>query len=1419
MLWAQDTGHVKLEIKRRDLSPCHRGPILDFVIAEGELITTGADGWIRVWDIESIEQAEPPSAETDISSVTGGPLFLLDPINEVEVAPGAILRSIRRSKATTALKDEEYFWFVQDAGGGIWRVDLSFSLTMKRPEKILQCHAGAVVCLVTNPFRNILVSGGSDGRICVYSLHRRSMVGSVKYTSGVTSMFWLPLSLDNSGTQVLIGFAEGVLRLYYIYTYSIDETSGNEANLHFLTKAMTVTLKLLQAVKPHRTPIIKMAVDEVSKMMVTVSEDNILYIHKLVNTNGFYQILPQGYFELFSSIVNTVFQQPALEPNLMIALANGTIEFFNLEQAIQKCDDSLQLDKSLALVRSFRLSDVLKIGLSQTLETVFDIEDRLQCTFLSNEGKTIQARLVCDYSKNDWTAASILTLPKTVQRISKILSLHPDILLCGSTNGHLQLLTGVESESKSPEVWIQAIADPEIGSISDILCMQNYIITAALDGTIFVFQMNEIVSNKLSVISRFDSGKDWGRLKGKTMVGSILDASKYENVHDIEDPNQLCIEDMNNKSREENQNKDMEEKMLKIQKDVSNLKRDFKKLLVRNDALPREFTVPKDKFQMTDYTFREIQEKINFDLDSIRASFQKETDKACKLLSNLKTRYFDPVEFSCLCVKGLKSKQELTTFRLRTLDEENLSLLCEEEIPAEIIAHETFTPKTPKLFDGYSQKSTFGDTLDAQESTLSSGLTTMSRTKVEARIVNEKILKVLAKQEEKRERKMQRKREWDDLYSRKPKETDEDPSLVEEIAYARENIGDFKRKTSQDYINTNDVKPFSVATTMNETIVSIYKAKKQFNLRVLELRQDKLNVLQSLENLCKELANVQEYLDPDERMSIPVIPTLDSEEYIVDPFEIDPKDVDKMKEQIAREEEEGVLIDKKSLGSRRSSRASLIGKKITRSGSQSSLGGLHGSSITGRPEKKTRKLEGISSSLLRRPTMLEEDEVEVQELRICKTQLEMDLEGSNNTLYQHKQHMMIEEMNRLMNDFDKKLFYMVYEKNSMEAKLKYAELSVVFLFEEFQIVNQDQELQATLKSDLERQKASLEKITTKLQYVEKQLKAKQKNVENYKEQKKSIDEVVEKELSDNKHSDFLWSLYNKKPEAMLAENCYADIELDLNVSGTYLAPDQPGLVVSDADEETFKPHDLDMETFKLIKDLRNKKYDAEVALVAERRLEDTIGRELSTLRRNQVDWENTVQAASTALHNFILNKQKKMNQLDQLIIMNKHQVLSLDPERLQGNLHSTDTLLAFSEESLSALQRRTEELKHEKNLTKKKYKETKTAHEDLVLNCKILRKDIQALNQKCNQEMEKRFGQNITLETLDNLAVNRTLEEMKEASREKEKSYWRMQDRKDEKIKDSKSHLQDKILINTSLLEEITQLMRQREKNKDSMTR
>ena len=186
---------VKVEVRRRDLSTCHEGPVQQFVMAEGELITIGCDGWIRVWDLESIEQAAPIDNETEDG------VFLLDPMNEIHVSPGAVLRSITKSKEP--MKDDENFWFLQDAGGGIWKVDLSFSLTMKKPVKLRQCHAGSVTCLESSPTSGLLLSGGEDGRICVYDLDRGSMVNSVRYTSGVSCMLWLPIQLEKTGSQVL----------------------------------------------------------------------------------------------------------------------------------------------------------------------------------------------------------------------------------------------------------------------------------------------------------------------------------------------------------------------------------------------------------------------------------------------------------------------------------------------------------------------------------------------------------------------------------------------------------------------------------------------------------------------------------------------------------------------------------------------------------------------------------------------------------------------------------------------------------------------------------------------------------------------------------------------------------------------------------------------------------------------------------------------------------------------------------------------------------------------------------------------------------------------------------------------------------------------------------------------------------------
>lgn len=45
-------------------------------------------------------------------------------------------------------------------------------------------------------FNSLLMSGGSDGKCCIYDLNRKTMVNSVQYSSGVSSVTWLPIEVS-----------------------------------------------------------------------------------------------------------------------------------------------------------------------------------------------------------------------------------------------------------------------------------------------------------------------------------------------------------------------------------------------------------------------------------------------------------------------------------------------------------------------------------------------------------------------------------------------------------------------------------------------------------------------------------------------------------------------------------------------------------------------------------------------------------------------------------------------------------------------------------------------------------------------------------------------------------------------------------------------------------------------------------------------------------------------------------------------------------------------------------------------------------------------------------------------------------------------------------------------------------------------
>ena len=169
-----------------------------------------------------------------------------------------------------------------------------------------------------------------------------------------------------------------------------------------------------------------------------------------------------------------------------------------------------------------------------------------------------------------------------------------------------------------------------------------------------------------------------------------------------------------------------------------------------------------------------------------------------------------------------------------------------------------------------------------------------------------------------------------------------------------------------------------------------------------------------------------------------------------------------------------------------------------------------GGSTPSKPsDKKSKHAEGLFARLGPGQGTVAEDESDeaAQHVVEKKSVKEAIIDGIKSIQAQHEQEIKISEMQLLMTKFDNRVFDMVCGKNELEAALKFAEISSVLLFEEFQIVNQDQALEANLKAEVLAQEINVDKLNSKIADVDRQLVVKQKNVENLKEQKKSIHEV------------------------------------------------------------------------------------------------------------------------------------------------------------------------------------------------------------------------------------------------------------------------------------------------------------------------
>ena len=434
---------------------------------------------------------------------------------------------------------------------------------------------------------------------------------------------------------------------------------------------------------------------------------------------------PLGYFQMEASITSIGFRRDATSAMLLVALGSEQLLLLGLDDLLAEGTSELALALDRYCTGKVSLPGSLAVESGLVLITATykqESADTVMLVYSSHE-KTQLAEAKLAPNGEMVTPSTVLELPRPPRR-SRVTRLRfwptDSFLLLGYSNGVFRIMD-IRSQT-TVSTWSQGLNDPATGDVTDIHPLEGEMVTSGKDGTLFthklagaIFECAERVEMEMEQKQRLEDGErreQWKSLGEKVGVPEVVevDMSKWDNVHDIEDPNHLCLEDMRLKEGEEKTNKLMEDKMLRIQKDISNLKRDFKKIQQRNENLHREYQVPKEKFQMTDFTYKLIQEEIEAKMKEVVKSREAETEESKKVLENIRKRFFDPIQFNRVVVKGLKSKQELTTFRIAKMKQSDGK--GEQAVDSIMVEHESpdsWTPRTPRNSGRLGDQSAGGD--------------------------------------------------------------------------------------------------------------------------------------------------------------------------------------------------------------------------------------------------------------------------------------------------------------------------------------------------------------------------------------------------------------------------------------------------------------------------------------------------------------------------------------------------------------------------------------------------------------------------------------------------------------------------------------------------------------------------------------
>ncbi|XP_052014912.1 cilia- and flagella-associated protein 44 [Apodemus sylvaticus] len=1432
LLW--EGSLIKVELCRTGMKSCHNGSINQIMLDEGEVITAGSDGSVRIWDFETIDTA-------DVIDDTG--LLEIEPINELLVDKSVNLFSM--------IKMDEIgnnFWLAQDANGAIWKLDLSFSNITQDPECLFSFHSGPISALAVSPLTYLMATTAMDCSVRVYDFASKNPLVQMKFKQGGTSLIWAPRSVSVSASQIVVGFQDGVVRILELFDpKGLTVFAGRK-------KVLDAELQLKYVFKPHTEEVTALAYERDGEILATGSEDKTVFFFDVEK-----EYKPVGFFNTPGPICQLMWS-PANHPEstLLIICENGyileclcptikdvddqNVVTFAIPDMLLRCFHFTSVKSKILRFMEVQRREKIKMmkekereerrrklaeereafGEEEVPEEVSEEEEEeeeeplpeifmpptpspILCGFYSAPGKfwvslgNYDAGFLyhcqfpsylrnSDFQKQENEPFDFRVLEDTEDNPIRTITFSNDhtMMFCGMRNGAIRVYVLNENDPflvSLKDYWHFNVHDNNYGSIKSIFSSfdDQYLLTAGEDGNIFVFD----------IFSEFIIQKE-----AKAKVPSPRFGIESEAIpEDIEDPKAYSIENARRKREHDKLMKKVEEIKAHKREQIKILRNEFWKLLALNKELPAHMQFQRTDFNIDAKIHAEIHKKTSLKMEQVEKELAWEKQKFELGLKKLQDRFREPLESDTIVVYAIQSDHQIASYRL-TKPSKYSKLKRPSQSERRASKLERFEKEGPGRKE--SQRDTGGSISLQEESVSEKGKKFRPRTLSEIMVENqiEKTKKLIQQAERAQLKILQRKKEWEELYKSKPDDDYEDPRDVQAIKEAQTFMGDFNLKTAPDYKIPEHMR-INAAKKEEELgfLDSMAHGKKRYmNKCILSLRDLKLAVIEEIQCLVHELKNIQSSIPASKHMPIPQVPQIYPEEVPERRFQYD---------------EETLLRFKRKQKKRQDAKSS-----SKQSGSGGSGGGLGFLKLSSGKEGDLTTRDSLSrsskaSAFLELPKQTEFEKAEPGDV-------ELEIMKRDEVKHLYMQQFLCNRIKELTVTFDAELHLLRHQKLKLDTKMKLSDLHHVTLFQEMLLLKNFEKQENILQERVNSLDKEEQDMQWKINETLKEMEEKKNEINKLQEQEKALYAGFQAALGENnKFANFLMKVLKKRIKRAKKKEVEGDADED---EESEESSEEESSLESDEDasgseddvfDDSICPTNCDVSLFELALQLREKRLDIEEALVEEKKIVDNLKKEYDTISKKVKVVATNLNAAEEALEAYQREKQQRLNELLVVIPLKLHQieyvVFGEVPEDLSGTL-------VFSNHSLDRLQERIVQLQEENAKQQKLNKECRERRKLLTREKREMAKTISKMEETVRDLMISKFGRVIDLEALQTLSVNTTLEELKikklrkELSNAKEIRMW------EEKIAQVRWDLMMKTKEHTKKLHQMNDLCLEKKK-------